>query len=620
MTERESGGPIAFESRVLALMFGDRRGLVIFLASVLGLGLFWRAGLFITDSATIVRTLDAVASGSLQIDVVTGDHFSGPGAVVQDGAVYGRNYGQVFLSLPVRWGVDAISRLAELRIGLVALWHLLAVGLLVQLDRLLGGQPLLRSIGSGVIIVSFAGNLIAATSFATVSKSMLALQLFGICCAGAIGVVSYRLVGLFHPGRVAWLAGLASTLVLPIGFWAQLPKRHVLGSLLVVLLLYAFARSRSIDGTPGPLGFDRSVYHRASMYALVGLLAWVHAAEAVFVLLALAVVDVPTAPSNDIRTLGLLAGVFGASLVPFLLTNGLISGDILQPPRTLPRADAADPTARGVLGNAGSGGGGNGAVSLPGGVIVEKLLWLVSLIVTQLSGSLAKLTDTDVVVRTWVRSGSLVGYADGGLPEYRATNLAVLEAAPLLSGLVAATAISLVETSRAALSKVRPIDAAAVALALAYVLLFTQSLPIHVQVTIRYLMPIYPIGLFLLARQQPIRNLIEREGNVVGWSYGAVVLLGSQLIVATVVATGMTVSEAAQLHAGLGLAVGATLGVAILTTKAWPSLRPLAAALLGAAAGLGTAFVFLTGFAYFSFIGRYVLPISQAVAEVVGRI
>jgi hypothetical protein len=619
MSEREPDDAVALGSRVGALVFGDRLGLLIFLVSVLGLGLFWRAGLFITDSTTIVRTLDAVAGGSLQIDVVTGDHFSGPGAVVHDGAVYGRNYGQVVLSLPVRWGIDALSRVTEVRIGLVALWHLLAIGLVVQLDRVLDGARRLRSVGSGVVFVSFVGNLVVATSFATVSKSMLALQLFGILCAGAIGVVLYRLVARFHPGRIAWLAGLASTLVLPIGFWAQLPKRHVLTSLLVVWILYAFAGSRSIGGTPGPLGLDRSAYHRASMYALVGLLAWVHAAEAVFVLLGLAVVDVPTAPSNDVRTLAVLVGVFGVSLVPFLVTNGLISGAVLEPPRTLPRADAAVPTADGVLGtDGGSGGGSTGA--LPGGAVVEKPVGLASQIVSQLSGSLAQLTNPDVVLRTWIRSGSLEGLADGGLPAYRAVNLAVLEVAPVLTGLVAAAVVSLVDAPRAAISSVAPTDAAAVALALAYLLLFTQSLPVHVQVTVRYLLPIYPLGLFLLARQRPVRELMTRDADTAGWSYLAVVLLGSQLILAAVVATGMTVSEAAQLHAGLALVAGGTLGLSIVATRVWIDLRPLAAASLGAAAGLGTSFVLLTGFAYFSFIGQYVLPVSEAVAEVIGRI
>ncbi len=618
MSGREANDPIRLESKGGALVFGDRRGLVIFLVSVLGLGLFWRAGLFITDSATIVRALDAVAGGTLQIDVVTGDHFSGPGAVVHDGAVYGRNYGQVVLSLPVLWGIEAISWLAEVRVGLVALWHLLAIGLLVQLDRLFGSPRGLRLAGSSAVVVSFVGNALLATSFAGISKSMLALQLFGILCAGAMGVALYRLVALFHPGRIAWLTGLAGTLVLPIGFWAQLPKRHVLGSLFVVWILLEFAQSRSAHGHAGPFGLDVAIHHRAAMYALVGLLAWVHAAEAVFVLLALAVVDLPTAPSNDLRTLTLLAGAFGVSLVPFLLTNGLISGDVLAPPRTLPPADAADPTASGVLANSGVDSG-TGS-TLPGGVVVEKLLWVVSLIVSQLSGSLAQLGNPDVVLRTWLRSGSLAGLAEGGLPEFRAVNLAVFEAAPVLIGAVAAAAVSLVGAPRAALSKLRPTDAAAVTLAVAYVVLFMQSLPVHVQVTVRYLLPVYPLGLFLLVRQGPIRDLMASEGDTVGWSYLAVVLLGSQLIVATVVATGMTVSEAAQLHAGLGLVAGAGLAVSILATRVRAGLRPLAAAWLGAAAGLGTAFVLLTGFAYFSFIGRYILPMSGVVAELIGRI
>jgi hypothetical protein len=48
-----------------------------------------------------------------------------------------------------------------------------------------------------------------------------------------------------------------------------------------------------------------------------------------------AVVVLPTAPRNDPYSLAVVAGAFVFSLLPFLVTNYLVSGNPLYPPRLL---------------------------------------------------------------------------------------------------------------------------------------------------------------------------------------------------------------------------------------------------------------------------------------------
>ena len=56
------------DSRALRALFGDRHGLVLFLGTVCVLALVWRAGVFITDTQTLLATLDGLSSGRLWID------------------------------------------------------------------------------------------------------------------------------------------------------------------------------------------------------------------------------------------------------------------------------------------------------------------------------------------------------------------------------------------------------------------------------------------------------------------------------------------------------------------------------------------------------------------------
>lgn len=606
------------DSRLASILFGDRLGLLLFIASLAFVWLYWRTGVFITDTNTLTRALDAVAHGGIGIDQGGGALYSGPGAVLHEGVVYGRNYGQVFLALPFLWTIDALSTIANLRVALLAGWHLLLLGLLAQLGHLVRHRRRLVSGGSVLVLASFLLNVLLATSFGAVSTHLLALQLGSMVAGAAIAVLLYRVCLRHHGTRTALAAGAVGTLVLPIGFWAPIPKRHVLVGAILLAMLYLFDVSRSADARTHLRGVGPVPLYRAGTYALLGLLAWIHAAEALFVAIPLALVDLPTAPRNGARDLGFVTLAFLASLLPFFLTNWLISGDVLEPPRALSQTGGEDPRTTDFLQSA--DGPGDSAGGYPGSVLVTELLWLWSLVWLQIDRSLQRLWELDAVVSTWFRSGSLEKFWTGGVPQFRGTNLAVLESVPLFGGFLATVGIAAHGQLRERLGRVRATDALALGLVVSFILLYMQRLPLHVQVTVRFLVPIYPLLLFLLVRLAPIQQLTTDRLDCALWTYLGVVLIGSQLLLAWVVASNATISEAVQLHGLLGLGAAALLGTSVVACEFEDRFAPAAAVALGLAAGLGTVFILLSGLAYFSFIGEYVLPMSQAVADLIGRI
>jgi len=597
------------------VVFGNRIGFGLFLGTLCFLGLYWRAGVFITDTETLIATLDALSEGRLWIEPAAESSFQAPGAVVADGYVYGRNYGQLLASLPVRWLLGVLESVATLRVALTALWHLCALWFVAQIGHVLRARRAASLLGAPIVLASFLLNLSLARQFAAVSRSLLALQIVTMLATAMLAVVVFRLVTRRYEPLTGVSAGVASVAVLPVGFWAGLPKRHVLVALLLVGILYAFARSREPAALRVPLlgtvpGF------RALAYVLVGLLAWIHAAEAIFALLALALVDVPTAPSNDRTSLAFVVAAFALSLAPALVTNVLISGDPSTPPRMLTPAN---------LHSVSSGAGGLSGRFDVGGTtglfLVDQVLRVGTVVGIQLVEGATATLDPDRFVQTWVRSGA-TDYLGRGKPEFAGTNLAVLEAVPLFGGFVVVLTFvrSMGADLRGTLGRIEPTDALAVALTAAFVLLYAKRLPVHVQVTVRYLLPTYPLMLYLLVRIGPVRTLWRDHRRSVLWTYVAAVLLGSQVLLAGVVATDATVARASQFHAHLGLGLAAFLAVTLLAARVDDRAEPVAAVALALAAAAGTAFVLLSGFAYFSFVGEHVLPVADAISDVIGRI
>ena len=131
------------------VVFGDRLGLVVFLVGQTFATCYWRISIFLTDSYAIGNTLVNVAEGHFSIrGIIYSLTFgSQPGLFVVDGAVYGRNYGHVFVSLPVLWVLDVLSSLFDLRLVLAAGWSLLVFALFNQVGRLIDRRHVLVSTG-----------------------------------------------------------------------------------------------------------------------------------------------------------------------------------------------------------------------------------------------------------------------------------------------------------------------------------------------------------------------------------------------------------------------------------------------------------------------------------------
>lgn len=619
--------------RVGRRAFGDRFGLVLFLATLCFVTLTWRAGVFITDNFTLVRGLEALSHGRLWLDTAGPDSFVAPGTNVRDGYVYGRNYGQLVVSLPALWALQAVDSVVNLHVALVAGWHLLALALVVQASKLVDrDRPLLYG-GTGLVVASFLANAALVRTFTDASLALLALQLTSAVAAGLVAVFCYRLLERRHGTRVGLFAGAAVAAATPVGFWATIPKRHVFSALVLVTVLYAFARSRDADAAPTVPGLGPVPVYRAGAYALVGLFTTIHAAEALFAFFALVVVDIPTAPSNDRRTLGMVAGVFALSLVPLLVTNSLVTGEMLRPPRAMGDRGIAAPAQEnltgggsggsgggGGTGSSGSSDGGGGGGGSIGGQIEEFVVGLgagpVGVIVSQILdlsvSSVSEFTSVESVFRTYVFS-SVDGISQDA--RFVGVNLSLLEAGPVLGAAVGAVVGGLTGGFTRLRRSLDATDALTVLFGVGFVLIYNSRLPLNTQVTVRYLLVLYPLGVVLLARAATTRRLLETQRSPLLWSYAVGVALGSQLLLAYFVVGQYAVGEAARVHALLGFGLGVVAATATVASVADRRVEPVAAVALGLAAAAGTVFLLLTGFAHFAFVGEYVLPVVGAVSD-----
>lgn len=648
--------------RALAVVFGDRRGLALFLGALVFAGLYWRVRHFSTDQFAVLNALVAFADGHLAIhEPVYGSAVS-PGTYVADGNLYGRNYGHVVVALPVLFALRGLALVFDLQALLIGAWGLTFLGFAVVVGRLVDRRRLALRVASPVALGLFLGNVLAGEPLAERWVPLVALQIPTALAAALLAAMLYRLVARRHDVRLGVAAGAAAVLATPVGFWATVPKRHSFSALLVVCCLYALYRSREAGNVAGATRF------RALAYGLVGLATWIHAGEALVLFVALAVVDVPTARSNRPRHLALVGGAFAVSLLPFLLTNTLVSGDPFVPPRLLPVADSVDAGALGD-GNAGSsapstptagnttptagnttttptaGGAGDAgiiariaATVAPVGTAVNRFRTLV------LTGMEAGVRNPGRLVHTFVRSGYAPGLRTG---EDVAVNLSVLEAMPLLGALIAgplavagrirtrlATRDGRLPVSptawaadrsnaairdRLRLSPARTAEAFVVVYALLLTGVMLRRFPLHHMLTVRYLHPIYPLGLFSLVGLPVVRGVVDRRSRVLVGSYGGTVALGTPVYVAFLTLGNPVLGEAVQAFALVALTAAVAVAAwAAFAAAAGRSHARAGAILLGVAAGLVTAYLLVSGLALFSVERAFLLPWSETLAEWVG--
>ena len=626
------------------VLFGGRPGLALFCGALALYVLTWRMGIFFNDIGLYPWMLERMAEGHLSLGV-PGELGQGyPGMHYRDGQVWGRGYGVVALALPVFLGVELLEPVG-LRWLVVVGFGVTVFAATALVGDIVGRRRRGLAAGAGLGALALAGNAWFYKPYVG-ELSTFAMQI-ATMLAGAILVVAvYRLLALRHGRTAGALAGATVLLGTPVAFWATTPKRHTLSAMFIVLAVYAFAASRTDDRTP----LERAAL-RGGAYACGGLLAWAHAPEGITLLGALAVVDLPTAPRNDRRTLAVVGAIGGLSLVPFFATNAVVSGTPLLPPHFLDTyhgeslAQLADGGAAGGSGGSGasgasgggaSGGTGGGATGSGGGVVAAVVGTVATLAGTVVAGFeavrplaeralgmyvdgfVALFTEPERIVRTFVRWGEteknvVNTFFDGK------TDLSVLESAPVLAALVALPpALGRVGGRvRAGEQRLRdavdPVDLLVAVFALLYVSLYINNLPVYVQATVRYLHPIYPLAVYGIFRIPRVRSLLVERMRAAVLGYEAGVLLGTPLAFGALLFVDASKGEVVQPFGLASLAVAGVLVVALLAGRYDDRFEGVAAGAFGVATAMATVYLLLTAFVLFHY-GPSALPAVDALS------
>ncbi|KTG08965.1 hypothetical protein AUR64_14245 [Haloprofundus marisrubri] len=625
-----------YKNRVLTLVFGDKFGLLLFVSSLAFFGLFWRVGFFITDNYTVANGLYNAANGHLLVtDIVYGPP-SGetPGMIAGDGGRYSRTVGHIVLTLPVMWALEALTSVADLRVVLTGLWSsaILATG--VVLGRVLKKESLGRTAGAVVAAVVFVSNIAVATHLDGRWLAHLSLQITSMLAAALTSVLIYRLVSRTHTTRAGVAAGLVVILATPVGFWATIPKRHALIALCVVTTVYSFYLSRETTDS------EKSLRFRALSYVFVGLATWVHAADAFILFVSLLVVDLLTASSNSRRELTVVFGAFGLSLVPFFVTNSVVTGNPLLPPRFMPGYEATEVVSTGGGAESSSSTGGSGAsgqstsssssngatgdgtteagsASSPESVFAPvftavqaaslTVAELGSILVRHLSRTAERATDTHRLTATFVRAGYIESVARKDFGQ--SANLSMLEAMPVFAAVVLLPKAAVRRVRAHGRDALSATDLLVAVYAVVLTLMYLPRLPLHASITVRYLLPAMPLFVYTVFRFTESRELLQYP-RALGFSYFGTVVIGTQLLLTYALMLEASIGEAMQIHALFNLVAAACLAVWVLFHSfVSEQARPVGAVVLGCVCGLTTSFLLLSGTMYLATDSGYVLPL-----------
>lgn len=621
-------------------LFGDSMGLGLFLGALCWFALTWQVGFFITDSYAVANTLVNVASGHLYIEQIEYSLTLGssqPGLHIHDGRVFGRNYGAVYLALPLYLLLEGLSAVADLRVVASGGLSLAILGCAHQIGVVLERRKQATIVGSVLGAAVFLLSLSSATVLAPRWAGLLALQLMTALAGAAIGVVLYRLFRSMDGRRVGMAVGLTAVVASPVGFWATVPKRHVLTAALATVTVACFYVSRADNRRV-------SRQARASAYVAAGFAAAVHAGEGAVLLGLLVPLDLATAPSNSRRDLAVVAGGLLAGLTPFLLTNALISGNPLLAPRwlesfnggtigpggTVQTAVSATVTTAGPATQFASATLAPVAGSIRWAAIPLQLVDAARAILERVVESVAVVTDTERLYHVFVRSGRIPGVRYR-LNDNAVVELTMLESLPVGGALVVGATVAL-RQGRSKLSgpketmtrvvralrsqPARATDLLVVGYIGALTVAYLPRLPLFSQITVRYLLPTVPLWLYVLVRLPPVRAAVKEgwRGAVGGYLGGLTV--GGVALVASVEVLGLALGEALQFHAlvNLGLAGLTVLALAVGWLRDRPTYGGVA---LGVTAAATTVLLSLMGLSYFQW-GPYLVSLSKRFSAFLG--
>ena len=543
--------------------------MAILFGSICFTGLHWQVPVFINDNYTLVNTLLNVADGRLFFDSFYGaENVTWPGTVQIDGRPYGRSYGIAFAGLPFLWVISVLEPILGLRLVAVGFWSIAVLGLATQVGSMTGRRrAALLAAGSVVALaIGLNSSLVSSSSITPERRYVLALQMAAMTATGAVGALTYRLVAHVEGRTIGLYAGSVTILASNVGFWGWIPKRHVFTCLLAVVAIYGFAVSREPDSLRTELG------SRGMPYAAVGLMAWINAAEAAVLFTALVPLDLLTARSNDAKRLAVIASAFALSLIPFLVTNLLTTGE----PFTSPLMSSGFGVDR--VTDVGPGGGGTGTpgsgstngVTGPAESTLRTLLDRAILVVSIYGDGLdAVIGDPTRPFRVFVDRG----YDAPNVGNQR--NLTVVESMPFLGALVGIIPYSVRRIRRG--SGVRPwlrraagqTDVLVVAFVLLYTLVYMPRLPLRVQFTVRYLVPITPGLVYLVCRIPSVKRTLRANQSDLLWTYAfgvAGASLGFVLLLRAGSVVGITASDVdlLSLHGSVALVCASLLAVAVI--------------------------------------------------------
>jgi hypothetical protein len=146
---------------------------------------------------------------------------------------------------------------------------------------------------------------------------------------------------------------------------------------------------------------------------------------------------------------------------------------------------------------------------------------------------------------------------------------------------------------------------------------YASRLPVHAQLTVRYLLVLYPLGIYLLVRLPVVRRALEGNWRAFVWTTAATVLIGGQLLAVGVFFTTRGPGETIQFHGVVALVSAVPLLLWALTSRSNDTSEAFGAVLLGITTGVSAVFTMLVAIEYSPLGNAHLLPVVRAFAEVV---
>jgi len=323
----------------------------------------------------------------------------------------------------------------------------------------------------------------------------------------------------------------------------------------------------------------------------------------------------------SLQMLAILASVFVSSLVPFFITNTITTGDPFTSPLMASGFGVDTPTSAGGetgAGGGGAGGGASGSADGVGGLVPDVLITVIDRVMLVVSiyrdGLIAVADDPYRVYQVFIDRA----YTAPNFGSSR--NLTVLESMPFLGVLVGVIPYGIYRVRRGpgVRSWLRTVVGQTDALVFAYVLLFAivymPRLPLRVQLTVRYLVPITPGLLYLTFRLPPVKRAIRTNQSALSWTYAFGLggfSLASLLLLRAGSAVGITASDLdlLSLHGSVALGCATFLGIGTIAAVIADDARvgTIVARLFALGAALGTTLILLF-FLHYSPAERWLFP------------